>query len=295
LPIVFGNVVHGALERVYGDVQSGALRGIPEPDRVKSVLADIEAVWRVENPIASRETMDDFALTMMMAEAILPAYFRYWRADDFGLFQWHALEHEFKLPITVTLPPARTTTGWREREVKTFLRGKIDGLYKHRDKPGIRLLETKTKGRIDPGTLEDILPHQLQPNIYLEVARRVHQVMPEAVLLNVIRRPQIYRRKAETTAEFGQRLIEDIRSRPDFYFIRLEMEVGEQDFNRFQAELDDLLVDFVLWRLGEGPHYKNDDQCENKHGTCEMLPICGRKFYDGHYIRPKVFSELEEI
>jgi hypothetical protein len=297
--LVFGSVVHAAFEHTYRAVQSGALTAPPDADRVSATLQEIEAVWRRENPFPSAETMDDFSLTMMMAEAILPAYFKYWKVDDFQNFEWLSLEHEFKIPTIVTLPPAQVMTAagpkWQERQVSTFLRGKMDGLYKHKHKQGTRLLETKTKGRIDPGTLEDILTYQLQPNIYMHAAHKLYGVYPVATLLNVVRRPQIYRRKAETTAEFAARLVEDIKGRPDFYFIRMELNVDEQDFNRFEAEFEDLLLDFVLWRIGEGPHYKNDNHCENKYGTCSMLPICGRKFYDGHFIRPKVFSELEEI
>lgn len=294
---MFGSIVHAALERIYGAVQSGALVGVPDALKVQSVLGEIEAIWKAENPISTQDTRDDFQLTLMMAESILPTYFRYWKADDFGKFEWIKLEHEFKLPYTVTLPPTLTVGNkWRQRDIQTFIRGKMDGLYRDRSKgPQPRLLETKTKGRIDPGSLEDIMPHQLQPNIYLKAAREIYNIMPAACLLNVIRRPQLRQKVKESITEFGERVALDIRERPDFYFIRLEMQVSEQDYNRFDAELSDLMLDFVMWKIGEGPHYKNDGHCENKYGTCAMLPICGRQFYEGHFRRPKVFSELEEI
>jgi hypothetical protein len=294
-PIVFGSVVHAAFERIYGMVQMGNLVGAPDEATVAMTLDQIDKVWKAENPFASAETVNDYELTMALAQVLLPAYFRFWKADDFSIFQWRRLEHEFKLPIAVELPPIKTWSGWTPRVVKTFIRGKMDGLYERSDRPGVRLFETKTKGRIDPGNLEDILPHQLQPGLYLKAARLIYGERPVAALLNVVRRPQLHQRKNESLAEFATRVGEDIKGRPDFYFMRMEMEVTEQDFNRFDAEFNDLLVDFIWWYLGEGPHYKDDNNCENKYGTCPMLPICGRQFYEGHFIRPKMFSELEEI
>jgi hypothetical protein len=115
----------------------------------------------------------------------MPLYFKFWHKDK--NLNWIGVEQEFDVPYV--LKDGR----------KTRLRGKMDGLYK---KNGIWLFETKSKSRIDEGTIVDALPLDFQNKFYLSVARKLHKIQPSGVKYNIIRRTQMEQRKNETAKKF---------------------------------------------------------------------------------------------
>lgn len=283
---VFGTVVHALLQNIYGDVQAKRLTQPPPPTYVKKQLALIEQVWRTDNPRADAQTLEYLESTMMLAEATMPNYFRYW-SKDFSDRTWLNLEHEFHLPFSVTLPVIG--------KIDTFLRGKLDGVYTMGGKAHPWLLETKTKSRIEEGALADIMPFELQVNEYLYALRRLHKIQPAGVLYNIIRRPGLRQKQSESYVAFTHRVIEDVQMRPDWYFIRMEMVVDQQDLDRFEGELEDLISDFLMWWYGHAGHYKNSGACETKYGICPMIGMCARRDSSKLFKRDKVFRELEEV
>jgi hypothetical protein len=297
LGMVFGTVVHGFLQHYYNAIQQNVVTarmvGTESSirDYVMEELGRVHATWLAENPRADARTLEYLELTMAMAEATMPMYCRYWR-EDFEK-QWIAQEQEFTLPHRSADP--------RLADRPTFLRGKIDGAFleSHGDRPW--LFETKTKVRIEEGNLADIMPYELQVNIYLRalMGGALHaayrNTVPGGVLYNIIRRPGLRQKQNESVKAFAQRMIADVRSRLDWYFIRMTMVVTQEDFDRFDGELHDTIDDFLLWWYGLGPHYRNSDNCENKFGTCHMLEWCSHRNQAPYFIRSTVFRELEEI
>lgn len=284
--MVFGQIAHGALQTVYDAVRTKRLRpGVPSPEYVKRVLELTEGVWKRENPRASSETMQHLEYSMLLAHATLPKYFNYWSGDFTGKIKWLALEKEFKIPVAVPVT-------WQAKPFKTFLRGKMDGNFRQ---DGLRLFETKTKSHIDDETISAILPYELQVHIYMWAMRRMHRELPSGVRYNLIRRPQLRQSKKETLHQFAMRCADDVKKRPDWYYMRLDMDVSRHDLDAFEGELMDLLADFLGWWYGHEGHYRNSGQCENKYGKCHFLPICGRKEFATFYRRDTVFRELEEF
>jgi len=281
--MVFGNIAHATLQTVYG--ANAVVKRPPNPNRVLAELRTVESLWKEDNPRADRDALESLEFTMILSEAIMPFYFQYWK-DDFAKVKWIAAEKEFKLPIHVQSP--------HREGMKDIIpvRGKMDANFE-RGKD-LWLFETKTKSQIEDDVIADMLPHELQVNLYMWAMRRIYKRDPKGVRYNLIRRPQLRIRKAETVAEFARRCVADVKARPDFYFIRLDMQVTHQDLVKFELEFQDLLEDFVGWWYG-GPHYKNSDECRNKYGRCHFLPICGRKDYATFYRRDRVFRELEEM
>jgi hypothetical protein len=222
--------------------------------------------------------------SLLMADAILPKYFKYWH-DDFSVVTWQEIEHEFKIPISIRLIDGRN--------VPTFIRGKMDGNFRLHG--GLYLFETKTQSHIDEETTALVLPHELQVNIYLWAMSRIHKERPSGVRYNLIRRPQLRIKKTESIREFAQRCALDVLERPDFYFMRMDMRIGQADMDRFEGEFHDLLSDFLSWWYGLAGHYKESSNCRNRYGTCWMLPLCGRKDFGTFYVRDTVFRELEEV
>lgn len=287
LGMVFGGLVHALNQRIYEDVRDGRLTKLPEESYFKLRMKQLEKTWKKENPRADKESLEYLEFSMVLIEGIMPTYFRYWK-KDFQLL-WERVEAEFKWPVKIELPSGRVS--------KTFIRGKMDGSFRKPKRPRPWLFETKSKSRIGEhgeSNLADILPHELQVNLYMIYLMWVDKQVPEGVLYNIIRRPSQRQKKRETMIQFARRVAADVRLRPEYYFIRMQMNVERKDLDRMELEIRDLVSDFLLWWNGHAGHYKNSDACENKYGVCGFLPICSRGDYAGFYKRDKVFRELAD-
>jgi hypothetical protein len=287
LGLVFGGLVHALNQRIYEDVRDGRLTKLPDETYFKLRMKQLEKTWRKENPRADSDTLKHLEFSMILIEGIMPVYFRYWK-KDFALL-WERVEAEFKWPVDIELPSGKSA--------KTFIRGKIDGSFRKAGKKRPWLFETKSKARLGEhgeSNLADILPHELQVNVYMLYLRWVDKQVPDGVLYNIIRRPGMYQKKKETISQFARRVANDVKLRPEYYFVRMQMTVSEKDLNRQELELRDLVSDFLLWWNGHAGHYKNSDACENKYGVCGFLPVCSRGDYTGFYKRDKVFRELAD-
>lgn len=280
--MTYGNVIHGVLELVYLDVQMRRLTAIPDKGRIRRYIQVIEKQWHKENPNADKYVLEYLELSLLIAEATLPLYFDYWK-KDMKEIAWKKVEQEFRMPYT--LPDGR----------KTFLRGKMDGVFAQKN---TWLFETKSKSRIEQEDILDMLPFELQVNIYLLVLRWMEQKLPAGVLYNIIRRIGLEKKEKETPVEFSKRCIDDIKKRPQFYFVRMRMPVTDQDLYRFEAEFQDMLTDFYDWFQGKAGHYKNPGSCIGKYGRCTYLSACaaGQKGKMAGYVKRTVlFRELEDV
>jgi hypothetical protein len=285
--IVFGSVTHSLLEKVYQDVRAGKLKKAPSKDYIKEHIKIVEQQWRKDNPKADADTLQFLEVTCIIAESVLPSYFKHWKKDF--LVKWNQPETEFLHPFTVEHP-------FTHRPMKTYLRGKIDASFL--EDLELFLLETKTKSRIGEtgeGNLTDILPHEMQVGIYLIMLKILQKKTPAGLLYNIVRRPGSKPKKNESLEKFAARIAKDVEKRPDYYFLRLRMTVNQQDLFRRQQELEDCIADFLLWWKGEIGHYKNSDYCENKYGTCGYLPICGRGDFSRHYRKEQILLSTEEV
>jgi hypothetical protein len=285
---VFGTVVHRVLQRAYHEFHTRQIKRVPDAAYVNRVLDDLQRVWVQENLSPHPKAVEVFEEVLAKASALLPSYFVYWAKDDFSIKRWLEIEEIFRLPWTVT-----TRKGVK---LSTFLRGRIDAAYvlpasKFPTAP--RLLETKTRTHVDESNLVDVMPHDRQPSTYLSALRKKTGKTPKTVLMNIIKKPQLRQKQKESWSQFAKRIETDVKSRPDFYFLRMEMSVDPQDINRSEEELNDLISDFLLWWAGESGHYKNSDACVTVFGRCPYLGVCSRNDYHGLVKRDVVFRELE--
>jgi PD-(D/E)XK nuclease superfamily len=277
---IFGVLVHGILENIYSDIQSGELDSLPSTKRVKREVEAMEKRWKKANPRADSETLQTLEINILLAEEIMPVYFKFWHTDITKM-DWMALEHTFKVPIA-----------------NTNLIGRMDGNFKPmKGRKVIWLLETKTKshlGEHGESNLVDILPHELQANMYLGAMTILYKQVPGGLVLNIVRRPNQRMKKGEGPRAFAQRVAADIRKRPEYYFIRLRMSIDKSDLEKIRTEHQAMVRDFVQWSKGKGHHYRNSNECENKYGRCDYLPICSRGDYSGHYQRKPRVRDVEE-
>lgn len=284
-PLTFGGITHWLLEHVYEDHRMGRLKHGVTVAYVKSYLQKAETLWRQENPMADALAFQYYELTIMLNELLMPIYFEHWRKKDFVETEWVGLESEFRIPFEVT----RNGITY-----KTKLRGKRDGMFRKANKKGLWLFETKTKSRIDEGTLVDMLPFESQINLYLVAMWLETNEMPRGVRYNIIRRPGLRQKKTENLKSFALRMGDDIRKRPTWYFLRQSMEVDPKELDRYYGELEDRVWEFIHWWKGFGGHWKESSHCENKYGVCQNLSICSQQDYSAFFIRDRVFRELAE-
>lgn len=277
---VFGVIIHGVNDEIYSAYQNGDLEALPSRKRILREITKMEKRWKESNPRADADTLQTLELQIALAEAILPVYYQFWH-KDLTHTDWMSLEHKFKVPVA-----------------NTRLIGRMDGNFKPvKGKKVLWLFETKTKSRIGEkgeGSLVDILPHDLQANLYLGAMVVIYGEEPGGLLLNIIRRPGQRLKKGEGPKAFAERVAADVRKRPEYYFIRIRMSVDRSDLTKVRKEHDSLIRDFVQWAKGKGYHYRNSNQCENKYGVCEYLGICGRNDYSGMYQRKPRVRDVEE-
>lgn len=274
MALTYGTIVHAILERCY---KRTAGKRPPSKQDVMNASKVIEKMWKKENTLADKKSLEYLELSLLIAEATMPVYFEYWHKDF--KFRWEMLEQEFKIPYLL------------EDGRKTFVRGKLDGAYGHNV---LRLFETKTKSQINENDLVDMLPFELQINEYLWALRKLGKNV-NGSLYNIIRRIGLEQRKKESITQFSKRCVEDIRERPEHYFLRLEILITKQDMERFEAEFEDMIKDFYDWWQGKAGHYKNTGACISKYGRCKYLTACATNKMGGYIKRDQVFRELEDV
>jgi len=211
-PLRFGAGYHKGLELwrgLFGQHVAGIL---------ETVLAEYAVVLEWADPV-------EWAVERETLRALLTGYF--WRYGNDNL-TFASVEQAFGFPLR------NPSTGHASRRFK--LAGKWDGIVRLSDG---RLLdmEYKTSG-------EDISPdadywrrlrYDGQISLYV-LAARAKGYDVAGVLYDVTRKPTIRLRQKETPEQYGQRLLDDIGQRPDYYYQRREIPRLEDDLARFQAE-----------------------------------------------------------
>ena len=283
--IVFGNVYHLALEITQNKISTGA---ISTPEDVKSAMVHImeEVYAHLEDDYqkALPDTREDYEFAYGCTEAMLPLYFFFWASDFFGGNKktWLFSEREFKVEFA-GVP----------------LRGKIDGGYSDVLKRRW-MLENKTKGVWNEGNLSKIIERDLQVNVYDLALSELDGVKYEGVLYNIIRRPQLRRKKDEDMKAFISRVKEDVETRPEWYFSRLEVTISEDQRAAFRVQLSRIVDRIKKWyalaKDNAGLDIENTSQCQQVYGACQFLNLCSSVLtdYAGLYVRKDMFSELEQ-
>jgi hypothetical protein len=288
-PLVYGSLAHYVLEQAYKRIEQQRAT-VPSQEDVLWWLGNARDIWKEENPAASDISINIFEDSFMKNAAILPQYFKYWKTD-FTTREWVALEREFKVPMSVTLPDGRL--------VSTFLRGKMDGVFrtpKAKSRPkALRLFETKNQASVNEEQLIDTLSFNLQTSVYLLALQKLHNEVPAEVEMNIIRKTALRQGKKEAARAFEARIVADVRERPDHYFVRMGMSVDPGDVVTMEKEVTALVVDFLFWWYGGGSHYRNDKACYFYNRPCDMIKKCATDDTTQLFKRDRVFSELEEL
>ncbi len=194
-------------------------KGASAEDAIAQATAGYARIPEWSDPV-------EWAVERETVEALLAGHFWRYEKDDIEII---ASEIVFDLPLV------NPDSGAKSR---TFcLAGKIDGIAELADQR-VAVLEYKTCSE-DIGPDSDYwlrLRCDLQISQYVLAARAIGYDIA-TVLYDVTRKPTIRLRKEETPEEFGERLLQDIGDRPDYYYQRREIPRLEDNLIEFQSEL----------------------------------------------------------
>ena len=146
--------------------------------------------------------------------------------------------------------------------------GEFDGLT------ATQIVEHKTTSEdISPGSAywRRVVNVDPQATTYLAAARAL-KLPQTSVLWNVIRKPLLRLKNAETEAQFFARLLEDMASKPDWYFQRATIV-------RLEHEHDAFVHDVESWSLAmdSSSHTRaprNPDACMKFGRECDFFGVC---------------------
>ena len=255
---LFGTCMHLGLEWLY------------KTSVIDVALDTLERKWNIySNSLigVKRETvMGVFELTC----ALLPIYYEVYE-KEIKEKTVSTVEKEFETPFHNAL-----------------LRGKIDGIKK--ETKGYKVIDHKTMSRVVEGSLMLKLSFDFQMMFYAFCAKSFHPV--NGCIYNVIRKPALKQKKTESNKDYYDRILNDIKSRPDFYFFRYPITFTKQDFFKFEIELRNILDEIHSFLHGNISIFKNGRSCMT-FSQCEFLESCAKQSLIGLHNKEKMFSELD--
>jgi hypothetical protein len=260
-----GNIVHAVLSKRYS---------------INSVINDIEYDINEEIKINSskynfieRKQLEYFKI---VAQCVLANYLSNY-ANDFKTAFFTKVEEEFAVEIEGIL--------WR---------GKRDGEHIVKKDKSLWVREIKNRSRINENNIMQGLQFDFQSNLYCVTKDTNTKVNTSGFIYDMIRTPQSKPRKDETLQFFFQRLSEDIKSRPEYYFMRFEVPLTIKDKESFVQELEILNNDLRMFLDSEKPSlYRNSFSCIDGTFPCEYLEACTQGNLNGYYQSKKIFEELD--
>lgn len=214
--IEFGNIFHKAWEL--------HCKGVP----LKAILNKLTA----RHP-RTREAVYDPHLCKI-AVTLLPIYLEYTKEDTKD-FHYLRSEQKFNMPYQCGLGRIVHMKGKRDAEL--LRDGKL------------WLKENKTKSQINVEQLTHTLPYFVQPGLYLLSLQRDY---PEydigGFIYDVVRKPGLKRKKNETEVQFLRRIRDDVESRPEHYFLMLEIDMDTKHLEEWRLRFfDPVISQICLW------------------------------------------------
>lgn len=263
----FGNIYHEMLDQSFQDGKAPS--NLVLSRRLKKYA-------RIRRKELSVLVLNKFEDMLALAEMILQEYFIYY-ADDFKKLKIIKPEQLFKQKFNGAL-----------------LRGKKDLRFAFkRNTKLIWMMEHKTKGRIEEDILESVLNFDLQNLFYITADDVEYNDDVKNVLYNIIRNPGHKRKSGESLKEYIKRIRDDIKSRPEHFFIRYECPYSQATKNNFKRELKYKLQDVKDLLSGKLKVYKNEVACKSPY-RCQYLDACASGNMVGYQQQKFLFPELEE-
>jgi RecB family exonuclease len=253
MPLVFGSLFHSLLELVYKD---GEFTLLSQEDARGAALIEVRKYAKKYGDAWSEKELTNWEILVAQIIVLFPAYISFYADEDDCV--WEEVESKFSIPFKGFL-----------------LTGRLDGVYQLAD-DSYWVMDTKVKGRIDGVAIDSTLSRDMQMHFYMLAAKQIFGVTPGGICQNVVRRPQLRRKKTETLGTYSGRIAEHIEEDPAHYFKRFEYATTEQDLLAFEKELIEMLCDFKSWVRKQKVRLFGQP-CHSRYGLCPFVPLC----YDG--------------
>ncbi len=108
-----------------------------------------------------------------------------------------------------------------------------------------------------------------QVGFYQLAAREVYQTDKVSILYDVLRTPQLRQKKGEASAEFQERLRQDIAEQPDRYFARAEIVWSDSALRDLEEDIK-ATVNAIAFETS----VKKSRRCYEYNQPCGFIPVC---------------------
>lgn len=255
-----GSSMHAILEIVYKMILA---KKISNPAEVPSVVIRlVEFIERKMVDKGEHQRLEKIQPVLDSAAVVIPSYFVHYKKDFTE--EWIDIEKDFKYDLPVG-----------------YFKGTYDGRFKKKDK--IWVFETKFKSMWGEN-YSDLLQLDLQIAAYTMASEA--EGIVGGTRYNIVRKPQLKRKKDENRKSFINRLSDDILSRTDFYFERHDVPLTKAELSLNRKRIIALCAAFVEWYsttssvTEERDMLFNSSACESKYGACEFLRNCSTGIYE---------------
>lgn len=277
--LLYGNIVHHALQRAYESNE------LPLPGNILNWLREYDEM--IGNYQAPKEIQKHNELFFARAEVMLTIYCIKYKSD-FGL-DWKFTEEEVDIPFQF------------ETDKRTIrLRGKLDACHRHKNSNKLWLMDHKNLSRFDVEKFTKLLNADFQVNFYLYCCYKKYNEVPAGFKYNILRSPSIKpdgrKKPPETIDEYKDRLYKDILKRPDHYFKRVRILVDEKHILDWEEkQLKPILNHMKLWWDSgfKFPGYYNPVALETKYGMSAYADMILLGDLTGLTKKDRPFVELD--
>ena len=241
--LTLGSIIHSAFDMYYNKFTD------------EEVALFIKKTADEEIAKASPDTAEDLVI---MKYTLLGMWIHY--PKDLSIFADIKPEMEFRLDF--------------KNGVTLVL--KIDGLVQKDGNLWIR--ELKTTG-MSFSQFEQRCKTSAQASLYTYALQRLGYPV-RGVIYDFIKKPQLRKNMTEDKDQFGYRIMQSYKERPDYYFKRHYVYRSDEELSLFEEDLMATARN-VARCCAENDWYRNQDSCYNFNSACPYLPICFQKEPDG--------------
>ena len=147
--------------------------------------------------------------------------------------------------------------------------GKVDGLVEKDGKLWVRELKTTA---LSYSQFENRAKTSPQATGYIWGMRRLgHPVV--GVIYDYIKKPLLRKNKSEDMHQFGHRIVEDYKNRPNEYFKRHYSYRSDEDLNIFEKDMIQVAKE-IQRHSKANDWYRNPDSCWNFNSECPYKKVC---------------------
>lgn len=261
-----GSLMHEAIEGWTAD-------GCPKGLTAATLVSAMGTAWRVK-ALKAGDDAKAVETDLFTVSALMEGYAKRWGAED-RKRKWLGVEKAFDV----------LWEGWR-------LRGKRDGVYRAAD-GSLWVKEIKTRSHLAE-SMTLALTFDLQSMLYVLATEAEMGERVSGVLYDVVRKPQLRVSKGESVEMYRDRVLEDVRKRPDHYFMRWPIAYGRAQLKRFCAQLHVKLNVMQRWvEQGMVETYRSEGNCISKW-DCAYLRACATGTMLGYAQTYRLFQETEE-